>query len=160
MDDDYNYTQDIVTLVNNFINLPQPPQTDSGHPNHWHFSFQPHPGPRNISVLFLVNPYARIGHNAGLVDLPRWFAVVKWERMSKLWLILIMRAFAGPYVGQTRPWSWSTNSTFMVDLITDALRHFAIASMLPMVTLSEEMEGAATYMWTAYHQDESGLPQL
>ena len=119
--DEYNYIENLEEFIHTFVDLPQPRQTPSGHPNHWHFSFQPYPGPRDLSILFIVNPYAGLGHNAGVLDLPRWHAETSVERMSKLWLILILRTFARPHVGQMRPWSWSTGSSFMVDLMTDAL---------------------------------------
>lgn len=153
--DDYNYTENLETFFHTFIDLPQPRVTPSGHLNHWHFSFQPFPGPRDLSILFIVNTSARIGHNAGILDLHRWFDVMRVERMSKLWLILILRTFARPHVGQLRPWSWSTNSSFMVDQITDALGYFNLDGKLPIVTLSEEMESIATATWTRYYLFEA-----
>lgn len=127
-------------VIGTFIRLPRPRKDPGGHPNHWHISFQPVPGPSNKSVLFLVNPYSRVGHSAGTVDLEWCRTQIGREHMGRLWLLIMIRAFLRAEVGQLRPWSWSTDCATMNDVIKIALDQFGIANVLPKLHRSGEHE--------------------
>lgn len=141
---------DQATFVQAFINLPQPQRNIDGHWNHWHFAFQPVPGPVSQSILFLVNPYSRIGYSAGVVDLVRCSREMTYQQMGLVWVLLIMHVLVRPDVGQIRPFTWSTDTGFMVEAVGSGLRQLGIAGMMPRVCLAGMSEiGIAIEVWSS-----------
>ncbi|MCJ1268598.1 hypothetical protein MMC22_008486 [Lobaria immixta] len=141
----------IHTFIDAFIELPQPDFNNDGHPNHWHFSLQPVPGPVNRSVFFIINPSSRVVFKTGLLDLEQYFNQMTWPEVQREWLLHLLIAFAGTEAEMVRPRSWCTDSMVLRDVIAEARRDSGLSSYLPRVFMANDDENSIAYeAWARY----------
>lgn len=140
------------TFISAFNRLPRPHVTPCFlGPNHWHFSLRTLLVCVPDIILFMVNPAERYVH----VERVPSIRLIRepLELQARVSAVLLLKAFAGEQLCQSRPWSWSTDSPEMATLVSAVMREFGIRDGLEIVRISTPAERmAADEEWIKFFQ--------
>ncbi|MCJ1468508.1 collagen, type [Pseudocyphellaria aurata] len=136
----------IAKCLSDFNDLPRLQIDPQGPcPNHWHFSLQRTGLNPPDTLLVLVNSHGR--HH--VARLPR--EEMPPHRQVLFSAMLLMRAFSSKNLGESRPWSWSTDSPVYGNAVAGALRQIGVGEGLQYVgTTGMLLERIAREVWMDY----------